>query len=92
MTTALAAGRATPDEVFDVPDKLWHWAREKGASEATTQLVVNCLQEDFLLSLSEPKSKHYWKLEPGTKNWRYLCCRHIGRLLGWTEQYPKGDI
>lgn len=69
MTTALAAGRATADEVFEVQDKLFHWALAKSQNNSTAQKVVNCLQEDFLLRLQAPEEKHYWPSgTPGTRN------------------------
>lgn len=81
MATALWAGRATAEEVFRVQDDLFHWALQHGASRVTAQQVVNCLQEDFLLRLPIPEASHDWPEHPGTKNWRYLCRRQIGRLL-----------
>ena len=71
--------------------KMFHWTLEKSSCESTAQKVMNCLQEDFFLSLRQPEEQHYWPETPGTRNWRYLCLRQIGRLLGWTVQYPKGD-
>lgn len=44
MTIALWFGRATKEEVFEVQDKLFHWALHRGASKATALKVVNCLQ------------------------------------------------
>lgn len=66
MTTALWAGRATAEEVFQVQDNLFHWALQKGASRFTAQQIVNCLQEDFLLRLPTPETNHCWPEYPGT--------------------------
>ena len=43
MTTALAAGRASAFEVFDIQDKLFCWAFEESSCSVVTQGVVNCL-------------------------------------------------
>jgi len=90
MTTALWAGRATVEEVYLLQDKLFQWALGSSESEAITQKVVNCLQEDFLLSLLQLEDNHHWPANPTTQNWRYLCRRQIARLLRWKKLYPKG--
>jgi hypothetical protein len=61
------------------------------SSIATAEGVVNCLREDFLLSLPMPEVDHFWPIFPRTRNWRYLYCRHIARLLLWPERYREGD-
>lgn len=90
MTTALNQGRASKEEVFKVMDFLYHWALGKGKGPAVAQKIVNCLDEQFLLSLPPPHRNHTWPTHTGTRNWRYLFRRQVGVLLGWSQQLPEG--
>lgn len=90
MTTALWAGRAMAKEVWELQDQLYHWALGSSDSIFIAQNVVNYLQEDYLLSLLPPEENHHWPSCLSTRNWRYLCRRHITRLLGWKTVYLEG--
>jgi hypothetical protein len=66
MVTALASGRATKEDVQEIQNHMYCWSLEKTGSFSTAQKIVNCLDESFLLSLSQPYTNHFWPEVPGT--------------------------
>jgi hypothetical protein len=52
MTTALHSGRATAEEVQVIQHHMYNWGFEKSGSHSIAQSIFNCLDENFLLSLS----------------------------------------
>lgn len=90
MTTTLASGRTTLEEVQEIQHHMYCWGLERTGDPGIAQKIVNCLHESFLLNLTPPHTNHFWPAVPGIRNWRYLCRRQIARLLGWSELIPEG--
>lgn len=71
--------------------RLYQWAIEdQHANHFVATRVSKCFSEDYLLKLPANFDNHYWPRVPGTKNWRYLFCRQVSALLGWSEVRKEG--
>jgi hypothetical protein len=79
----------TAEAIVEATVQIRDWAYATNLSTASTDILVQCLDSKFLLSLRRPTTKYRRGSFTAEQNHRYLWYRKAAELSGWKVQRQK---